>query len=394
MAQAASHEIDAQDLREARNKIRLLGFVPTKVYIEGEFTQNNLKLNRRVNFLSLMQKISFTSELATLLSAGIPILEALHSIETNTPDLKIKFLASDIQNAVKSGMTFAQSVENLYGDVFGAVFVSLVKSGEESGELDLTLDRMLTLLRKQDNIKGKIISASIYPAILILMMFGILILFSKFVFPAFMGIITMNGGSLPPLAGFLTGLFSFVNNFWWLILLGIGAFGFLCNLFVKNESIKSKWDNFILKIPVISDFIEYINLSNFMTVLHISYEAGVPLVSGLELAKETIGNTNIKNKIHQSSLLTKSGKTLTDSFQQTNAIPFALMSMISAGEKSGTLGKMFHDAAEIIDKKVDLTLEALTKLFEPAVIIILGGFVLIMVLAFFQAYIGALGTLF
>ena len=130
-----------------------------------------------------------------------------------------------------------------------------------------------------------------------------------------------------------------------------------------------------------------------MTVLHIAYDAGLPIISGLELSGKTVGNYCIRKKISSALAHVKSGKTLTEAFQRARAIPGALMTMIATGEKSGTLGKMLHDAAEVLDKKVDMALEALAKLFEPAVIIIMGGVVLFIALAFFQMYAGMLGSL-
>ena len=390
-------EIEAVDLRDARDKIRVLGFLPTKVYSEevnNEQIQYTPVQNINAPHLSLSQKISFTSELQVLLSAGIPIIDALHNIEANSPDKKIKDIATNVKNSIISGKTFAQSLDNLYQKTFGSVYTGLMRTGEESGELDLTLERMLVLLRKQESIKGRIVKASIYPACLIVFMLGLLILFAKFVFPSYAGVMAFNGAELPLLAQAIMGTMNFINQFWWLVLIGIGAFaGFLTTLF-KNPKFKSCLDEFALKIPVVSEFIQYINLSNFMTVLHISYEAGVPLPTGLELANKTVGNYSIKSKIFNAINIVKKGKPLTEAFQKTHAIPNAFISMISAGETSGSLGKMFHDAADVIDKKVDMALEAMTRLFEPTVIVILGGVILIVAVAFYQAYFGMLNSLF
>lgn len=399
-------EVEASNLREAREKIRELGFMPTKVYIEeslipetlneqsSSFGDGKAVISANVNFLSLQEKIMFTSDLNVLLSSGIPILEALNSIESNTPKLKIKTICSTLKQGILSGLTFAQALEKFYENVFGPVYIGLVKTGENAGELDSTLSRMLVLLRKQDNIKSKIISASIYPAVLILIMLGVLILFSKFVFPAFIGVFAFNGESLPFLASILVNVCNFVGSFWWLIIIGVVVgCKIIYNLF-QNPEIKSRWDDFILQVPVLSDFIRYINISNFMTVLSISYEAGLPIMSGLELSNKTVGNYVIKKQIFNSINLIRSGKSLTDALNHTRAIPSAIMTMIATGEKSGTLGKMFHDASEVLDKKVDMALEALTKMFEPTLIVIMGGVVLFVAVAFYQMYMGMLGTLF
>ena len=396
-------EIEASNPREAREKIRELGFLPTKIYLEQsqESQQYSDLIREEINYsqinvshLSLQEKIMFTSELEVLLSSGIPIVEALQSIANNTPKIKIKTVCEKIKDGILSGMTFAQALESFYGKVFGSAYTGLVKTGENAGELDTTLNRMLVLLRKQDRIKGKIINASIYPAILIILMLGLLILFSKFVFPAFMGVFAFNGAELPFLASMLVGICSFVEHFWWILIICIGAaYGTVSSLF-KNYQFKSRWDDFILKIPVVSDFIRYINLANFLTVLYISYDAGLPIMSGLELSNKTVGNHTIKAKISNSISFVKRGKSLTEAFQTTDVVPHALLTMIATGEKSGTLAKMLHDAADVVDKKVDMALEAMTKMFEPTVIVIMGGVVLFVAVAFYQMYIGMLGTLF
>ena len=388
-------EIEALSLREAREKIRVLGFIPTKVY--SEELPESVKVEKpevKTKRLSLAQKIAFTSELEVLLSSGISILDALNSIGMNAFDEQIKEIAQNLEKGVMSGMTFAHSMSSLYQNAFGNVYIALVQTGEDAGELEVTLGRMLELLRKQDSIKGRIIKASIYPAILIVMMLALVILFAKYVFPAFAGLMAFNGQDLPVLAASIIGTMNFINKFWWLVLIVIGAgCGAIVQLF-KTPEIKSKWDEFILKVPVVSEFINYVNLSNFMSVLHVSYEAGLPIISGLELANKTVGNYNIKTKIFNSINIIRSGKGLSEAFRKTGAIPSSLLSMISAGEKSGTLGKMFKDAADVIDKKVDMALEAMTRLFEPTVIIIIAVGVLFLAIAFYQAYFGMLNSLF
>ena len=395
-------EVEASNIREAREKIRELGFLPTKVYMESSsynavdsaIVQSSQGTGKNITFLGLKDKINFTSELEVLLSAGIPILEALRTIEINAPNVKLKTICSKLQEQIIGGKTFAQALTSLYGSVFGPVYTSLVKAGEDSGELEETLGRMLLLLRNQDNIKGKIIQASIYPAILILIMFCVLLLFAKVIFPAFYSVIQFGGGSVPFLAQTLIGLCTFVGNFWWLIIIGFGALCYLCSTLFKNPVFKSRWDEFVLKIPAVSEFIRYINLSNFMTVLHISYDAGLPVLSGLELSAKTVGNWVIKRQAANASSLARQGKSLSEAFQLSSLIPGALMTMVATGEKSGTLGKMIKDAADVIDKKVDMALEAMLKLFEPAIIVIMGGFVLFIAMAFYQLYVGMLGTLF
>lgn len=391
-------EMEALNIHEAREKILKLGFTPTKVYMENVNSsyapQTHLAEDKKITFLSLQEKIMFTSELQVLLSAGIPILEALNSIALNTPKYKIGIICNTIADRILTGATFAQALESLYGEVFGNVYTSLVKTGEDAGELDVTLERMLLLLRNQDKIKGKIISASIYPAILVVVMICVLVLFASFVFPRFAGLLAFNGTDMPFLANVLYGFFHFIEQFWWFVLF---IFGAACGLFMslfKDYGFKKKLDEFVLKIPKLSDFITYLNLSNFFTVLHISYEAGLPIMSGVDLANKSVGNNIIKIHVANAVRMIKCGNTLTRAFSSVPEIPRDFLTLIATGEKSGTLGKMLKDAANVIDKKLDMAFDILVRLIEPAMIIILGGFVLFIAVAFYQLYIGALMSIF
>lgn len=388
-------EIEALDLKDARRKVRALNLIPTKLTSENELLQTTDYMAKgSIKSLSLTQKINFTSELEVLLSSGISVLTSLESIETNTPDSKLKVVCRELQNSIKSGQSFAGALNEYYGKVFGEIYCSLVETGEKSGELEKTLDRMLTMLKKQDNIKGKVINASIYPSILIIMLFALLILFSKFVFPAFLSIMSINGGDLPFLARTITDFFSFISNFWWLIIIAVAAFIGLLSTLNQTYKIRYKFDEFLLKLNIISDFIQFINVSNFLTVLQISYDAGVPITSGMELSNQAVSNLVLKDRVIHAANLMNNGKMLTEAFRISKAVPEALLGMISAGEKSGNLGKMLKDASDVMDKKVDMALEAIMKLIEPTIIIIIGIFVGIMLVAFMQAYVSTLGTMF
>lgn len=396
-----SGEVEALDYRQAREKIRQLGFLPTKVYTE-EFIdeQQNTSVEnigiqtkgKKITRLSLQEKIMFTSKLEVLLASGIPILEALHIVEANTPKEKLRIMCKNLQEAIMNGATFAEALSALYGNVFGPVYIGLVTTGETSGELDITLGRMLILLRKEERIKDKIRSASIYPAILIAGGTALLILFSTKIFPAFLAVLQYNAADIPIYSQMLIGFCEFVGQFWWLVLMGIGAFFGALSVLFQNPFLKAKLDAFVLKVPVLSNFIRYINLANFMTVLRISYDAGVPIVSGLELSNKTVGNYTIKKKVFQVISLVRNGRSLSESFEITDAIPQELVTIVATGEKSGTLGKMFKDAADVIDKKLDMTIDTLTRLFEPTLIIIMGIAVGFVAIAFYQLYTAALGS--
>ncbi len=382
--------VEAVTPRDAREKVRALGLMPIKVFEEKLITYelSDIADNRgSVKFLSLSEKMMLVSELHTMLGASISVVEALQTIQNHTPKMKVKRFAKEIQDAILQGKSFSEAINYLNHDVFGDTFINLCAAGENSGELDQTLGRMLVLLKKQDNIKGNVIRALIYPCILILMMFGLLVFFSLVVFPVFTSFVMNQGGEIPTFAKMVTGTLSFIGNYWWfcllLILASIGGVIFLAT----NEYSRTFFDKLLLKIPLIQEFVNYINLSNYMCILSISYATGVPFLKGLNLASATVKNTEVRKKADFVYELMGKGTTLSDAMEKSHLLPGALVTMVAAGEKSGNLSKMLEDCVEVIDKKIDMVLQSLAKAFEPAMIIVLGIIVLIIAVAFMQMYI-------
>ena len=328
-----------------------------------------------------------------MLSASIPILDALIFIEKNCHDRKIREISSTLQLKINGGMGFAQALNYLYGNVFGYTYITLVKAGEASGELDITLNRILLLLKKQEDIRNKIITASIYPALLLLAVYGILVCFANFVFPKFNDVITSNGGEISASSLTVIRIMNMFSNHSLLILLILIGTIYGIYKILKIPSIKNILDGIILQVPIINSLVEYFNLANFSTVVYIAYEAGLTITSCLELANRAVGNLVIKSRISDAVQLLKQGNSLTTSLQTTRAVPPMFLSIISAGEESGSMGKMFQNVTLTIDRKLELALQVMLKLFEPIAILIIAGIIGALAIVYSQAYIGMLNSI-
>ncbi|MCI1273807.1 MAG: type II secretion system F family protein [Clostridiaceae bacterium] len=385
--------VDAESPRAAREKISQLGFMPTKVYEEGSVQaqtitpQSQLDPGHRVNRLSLNEKIQLTSELGVLLSSQIPIIEALDSISTGASDFKIKRVVTGLRTSILNGSSFKEAMEK-YGDVFDPVFVGLVSAGELSGDMDKTFGRLSELLKKQKAIKDKAISASIYPGILVALTLGVIVIFGGFVIPKLATTYAMTGTELPYFTQKIIGIINFFKVYWIFSVVGIAGCIYGLHALFKDVDFKAKFDKFILKIPLISNLNRMINLSNFMAVLGVAYDAGVPIVQAVQIASTTLKNLFIKSKINGMIDLLNKGKSLHDVFSMTDFLEPASNNMIKAGEKAGNLGKMVNDVADMYDKKVELATEALAKAFEPCMIVIMGVVVCILLAAFFPLIMG------
>ena len=235
-----SGRIDANSVAEARRKIRDLGYIPTSIVDVGAGKPKTNKIVQKslvyAGSLSLREKIDFTSTLEILTSTGIPIIEALLFVEQNSDSPKIRRITNEFRKQIIDGATLGETLEK-YRHIFGKVYIGLVKAGEDSGELDKTLTRMLELLKKQDSVKGKVIGALIYPSIVILLAFVAILVMLIFVFPAFDEMFNNLGKPLPPITRACMDLGVFMKNKWYFCLGGLFAFVFICKILLRNDEV-------------------------------------------------------------------------------------------------------------------------------------------------------------
>lgn len=375
--------IEANDVKEARSKVRGLGFLPTNIYEESAEPKKFEKVNpsNKKYSLSLSDKILFTSELQTLLSSSISTLEALESIAKYSPRKNIANLVVELGKDIKNGSTLSESLEK-YSDVFGNVYIALIKAGEMSGTLPTVLGYLLNLLKKQGKLKDRFIQMSIYPAILVVALVGMYFLAGGFIFPKL--IYAMSIDTPPIMVSVVVDSVSFCFRYWWfLIIMAFGA-GYGINFLFGAANLKEKFSKFVMNVPVLSDCVQYFSLAHYMAVMQIAYDAGVPILEALKMAEGAIDNTIIRNRATQACELVQKGQTLTDSYQISGLMPPMLMPIVATGEKTGKLGQMFRDAVIGIEQKLDIAINALAKAFEPTLIVILAIFVGYIVVAFMQ----------
>ncbi len=386
--------VEAESAIEAKEKVKLLGFAPAGIYEEDFSTSGKTEKRTKspgIN-LKLSDKISFTSELQMLLSSGISPLESLETISLHSPSKRVAIFAEDLGKKIRQGATLSEAMAP-YSDSLGNIYIALCKTGEESGSLSTTLSYLTDLLKKQDALKAKYIQMSIYPTVLVIVMVGMFFLFGGFLFPRFIEICNISPEDVPFMAKILIDSVSFIQHYWLLLVLGIGGLLYGINLSVGLKNVKRGLSSFVLSIPKLCDCVRYMSLSHYMSVLHVAYESGVPIVKSLDLAENTISNDIIKDEAVQVSKYVDKGENLAEAFYKSNLLPGVLLSLVSTGEKTGKLGLMFRDCALGIEKKLDAAIDALSKAFEPTLLVIIGFGVAYLAIAFMQMYAGALGTI-
>ena len=380
--------IEAFDAQDARNKLRDMNLLPTLVNELNDKKEGKIKAGK-IQSLSLREKIDFTSTLEILTSTGIPIIEALLFIEQNSDSQKVRSMSQEFRKQIIAGSTLGETLEN-YRLIFGRVYIGLVKAGEDSGELDKTLVRMLELLKKQDDIKGKVVGALIYPSMVVLLAIVAVLVMLMFVFPAFDEMFKNLGKPLPLITQMCMNAGDFLKENWYICLIVFFLSIFGCKKAYQNPNSRKKIDEAVLHIPILCDMLKFSNFSNFIAVLQVSYEAGIPIVDCLYLANLIMDNFILKNAIMEATTKVQQGTHLSVALRSVKQIPTMMVFMIATGEQSGRLGDSLIHCVNYIDKRLDGVIDGFTKLIEPILMIFIGvvvGFLaLALYLPLFQAY--------
>ena len=293
-------KVEAADLREARASIKNLGFLPTKVYEEKskeDEKESKVKVKGgKIQKLGLQDRMDFTSTMQILAQAGIPIIESLMFIESDAAKLKVRLVAQELRRQIMAGATFADTIAK-YPEQFGQIYIGLVKAGEDSGELEKTLQRLLELLTKEANIRGKVIGTLMYPMFVIVLAVIIVLVMLMFVFPVFKDMFDNMGRELPWITQTLMDAGIFLKTYWFFVPIILGSIGGFFTFLMRWQPSKRKIDEFVLKIPLLSDLVQYSNFANFVAVMQVAYDAGVPIIECLYLANVTLTNHTLKTKI-------------------------------------------------------------------------------------------------
>ena len=379
-------KIEAEDVKMAREEIRKLGLLPTKVFEDG---QKASAPKVRLSPLSLQELIDFTGTFQTLIQTGVPLIEGLVFMEKDAVSSRIRLLAKEIRKQIIAGATFADTVSK-YQEIFGNVYVGLTKAGEDSGEMEKTMDRLVELLKKQHAIRSRVIGTLMYPAFVISLAIVVVTVMLMFVFPTFKEMFDNAGAKLPIFTQICIDLGEFLKKFWYITLIIPVIIGALIYAPFKNPVSRKILDEVFLRIPLIGKMLKFANFSNFFTVMNVAYEAGIPIVDCLYLANLTIDNWTLKKKVSEAISKVQQGTHLSTSMRSVNIFPSMVMFMVATGEQTGKLGELLHQSVKFLDKELDNIIDALTAMIEPLMLIVIGGIVMFLALALylplFQTY--------
>ncbi|MCM1009999.1 MAG: type II secretion system F family protein [Fusobacterium sp.] len=381
-----SGKVEAYDISSARAEIKKLGYTPISIVDEKQ-NENNVKNKAKAALaplptLGLQDKIEFTSTMQILVQAGIPIIESLMFIENDAAKAKLRKVAKELRKQIIGGGTFSGTIAR-YPLQFGHIYIGLCKAGEDTGELEKTLDRLLELLSKQAAIRGQIIGTLMYPFFVVILSVLIILIMLLFVFPVFKDMFDNMGKELPLITAVLMQAGLFLKANWICIPVGFIAFGAGVTAIMRYAPTRKIVHRIGLKIPVMGTMLRFGDFSNFVAVMQVAYDAGIPIVECLHLAILTITNDVLREQLDASIINVSKGQHLSVALRATGAVPKMILFMIATGEQSGRLGDMLGQCTIYIDKKLNDIISTLTKMIEPIMLLVIGGIVCVLALALY-----------
>jgi len=340
------------------------------------------KIKQKRNSISADDLTLFCRQLATLLGAGVTILKSLDIISKQVVSKKLYFVVLDLQKNMESGLSFHEAMAK-HPKVFTDLWVNLVESGEASGNLAVVLSRLATYLERDAEFRGKIISALIYPGILLTAGLAALFLMAVKIVPTFAEIFKGFNITLPVLTQILLKVSDFLRFNMITIILGIAGIIFAFKKYVKTKTGRRNFENFKFKIPVFGEFFVALNVERFSSEMSTLLESGVPILYSLEISERSVGNLIMADIIRKVKEDVREGKSLHEPLEKSAFFDPMFVQMVSIGEEIGELPQMFKKINTFYQDYCEVFLARFVSMFEPFVLVFIGGVIGIMITGIF-----------
>lgn len=331
--------------------------------------------------------VIFSRQLATMIDAGIPLVQALGILAEQIDNKSFKQIIASVRRDIETGMSFCDSLSK-HPAAFSELFINMARAGEASGMLNDVLDRLATYLEKTASLIRKIRSSMVYPTVVVIMAILITTLLLLKVVPTFKGIFEMLGGKLPLPTLILIGVSDFLRRFFPLFLLISILVGFLFARLIRTEKGRYNFDKSKLKLPVLGQLFRKVAVAKFSRTLSTLVKSGVAILAALDIVGKTSGNKVVEEAVSNCRIAVREGEPIAAPLAKSAVFPPMVTRMIAVGEQTGQLEKMLTKIADFYDEQVDAAVAALTSMIEPLVIaflgIVIGGIVIALFMPIFK----------
>jgi type IV pilus assembly protein PilC len=378
---ASAGELEAESKASVTEQLRQRGLIVLDVS-EKSNPVNIEDFFKKWQGVDSRELAVLSRQFATLIASGMPMLRTLQTLEEQTQDEQIKAAVAGVRSDVEAGSTLEAAMER-YPKVFDRLFRAMVRSGEQSGRLEESMDRIAYQVEKSDDLKRQVKSALMYPALVFGFATVVLVAIVAFVIPIFAGIFEElaeehpeEGATLPPPTKLCVGMSDLLTGYWYVLIPGIALTIFVFFKWKKTDQGNELWDRFKLRLPAkIGDVIQKVALARWSRTFAGSVSAGVPMLQAIRLTGETAGNIVVEQAMDDVYESVKSGGSISGPIERNAIFPPMVGHMVAVGEETGQLEHMLSKIADFYEAEVDAKVKALTALIEPIMIVFVGGIV-------------------
>jgi general secretion pathway protein F len=374
--------LEADSARLLRQQLRNTGLIPLEVEAvaskKSQSSRSLLSSKIKTADLALI-----TRQLSTLVASAIPIEESLHAVAEQCDKVKIKSMIIAVRGGVIEGYSLADSMR-AFPLIFDELFCAMVAAGEKSGHLDTVLDRLADYTEQRQEMKSKMMQALLYPVVLTLVAISVVAILLTSVVPQVVGQFEHMGAELPGSTRFLIAASDALSAYGLYFVVVVVVFLLACRQILKKPAKQLKFDQKLLKLPIIGRVANELNTARFARTLSILNSSAVPLLEAMSIAGQVLSNLYIRQQVGEATERVREGASLGAALKSTKLFPPMMLHMVASGERSGELGNMLERAADNQDKQFAAQVTLALGLFEPALVISMAGVVLFIVAAILQ----------
>lgn len=378
--QQSKGEVEAETLQSVSEQLRQRGLIVLDVGEKKKSKEIELPWAGRIKSADLT---IMTRQMSTMVSSGMSILRALNVLERQTDNDKLKKVLADVRKNVESGVPLSDALEQ-HDEVFGPLYVSMVRAGETGGVLESSLHRVADQLEKDESLRRQIKSAMVYPTVIVTFAIIVLLALITFLVPVFKGIFEQFGGDLPLITKFTVALSNAVTGRWYLFIVGTVAIVWAFKRWKSSDKGRRQWQRFCLKIPMqIGGIVQKVALARWSRTLSALLTAGVPLLQALEITGKTAGNVVVEDAMDDIRASVRSGGSISAPMKSADIFPPMVTHMVGVGEETGALDTMLSKIADFYEDQVAAAVKSLTSILEPVMLVVVGGIVGFVVIAMY-----------
>lgn len=375
--------LDADSTTLVANKLRQMGYVPLAI---DKKATSGMKTELKIPGTGkpkLKDIAVFSRQFAVMIDSGLSLLRALYILEDQTENEVLAKIIGEVRQDVEKGTSLSQALGR-HPKTFNRLYVAMVRSGETGGNLDSVLVQLADTIEKQVELRQKIKSAMTYPVAVLCLVILILIAMLIFIVPTFKGLYDDLGGTLPLPTRVLLAVSSIMVKA--LPVFILAAFGFVWGFkrWIESEKGRAKWDRIKLRVPVFGKLVRLIALTRFSKTLAALLKSGVPILESLEITADTVGNTVVAKAVKDVQEGVKQGEPIAKRLENHEVFPPMVVQMLAVGEETGAVDTMLEKVGDFYEREVEATVDALTSLLEPMLIVVLGGAVGSMVISLYM----------